>query len=609
MAIKHFGIDKIPQLFNRDGTLALSGRLDFFESGTVTPKNVFTTRQVDVSAGNSITLDAAGRVDVWMNGVYRIRFFDTQGVQQWELDDVNEDPTPGTSPLPGGTLNLQDNGSFEFDQNADGVADGWIRTTFAGGTLILDATQSSHGAQSAKMTSIGTGGGTYVSEAFLAINFLRSVEFQFSIKSSVVDVRNIVRLLWFQGDQSPSAIAVSATVYDDALTNPLTFTLQQSSTMPPADARFLKIELVGCDSSDVTVGNTNFDDVNIFQEVPGSVGPTAGFSAVGYLQDPTVTRDTADTITVGPFSVSPLLADTPVATTAVDTVRQLTNLFERAIQPSGIAEDKGAFGAARLFQATDLTFSTGPDRITAGAGTPFSTVVAGDKVIFDGSALNDGTFDVTAVGGGGSSIDVGQTITVEAAGATIDVYLIAQDSTLHVFAVTEDGTGNVGLATDDNIAGTNIGSQQSTGWTLVRRLWSFTLDPSADLQDGIKNGNWWFYDSPALVANLPTTPTLRVMNVPLGLNLLHLARMGQNVNTVNVAMLQSSGDLTGETAIHSTPIRSDASAKNQFSGTDTAASGQSLAVTDTLGRCFFDAETGPGANAIRTMGYEDERKQ
>lgn len=270
MAIKRFGESVIPQLLNSDGTVALSGRVDFLENVTSTPKNVFTDSDLAVSAGSSINLDAAGRLDVWMSGLYRVRFFDTNGVLQWEIDDVNLDILSAAPP--GGTLNLQPNGSFELDSNGDGIADGWIETLFPAGVAVLDAVTVFHGAQSIKFTSGGTGGGTYTSEAFIEVQPGRDVVVSFAIQSSVVDVRNIVDIQWFKADKTAAATPLT-NIYDDAATNPTSFANQISRTTPPSDARFLKLKLTGCDSSDVTPGDTFFDDIIVFQTVKEIIPP------------------------------------------------------------------------------------------------------------------------------------------------------------------------------------------------------------------------------------------------------------------------------------------------------------------------------------------------
>jgi len=332
----------------------------------------------------------------------------------------------------------------------------------------------------------------------------------------------------------------------------------------------------------------------------------ANAAAQGYLNDPTITRDNTDTFTVGIFQASPIGASTPFATTTSSTTRQLTNLFLRASGQNGIDFDQGAFTVPALTTQSDISFGTGPNRITSGSGTPFSTFSSGDKVIVAGSASNDGTYDVTAATA--TTIDTAQTLTIEALGASVSIYRVVQDDTYHVFAALETGVGTVDLAVDDNAAGSNIGSDVSTGWEVVRRLWSFKLNSSSDMRAGIKNGSWWFYDNPPSEGSIPTSSTLTALDMPADLNLLALIGLHNNVFNLSVAIIANSGDLTGQTASEASGP-ADGCARNQFTATNTSTAGQSLAVTDTSGRVFLDREGTGGTSSFRVIGYQDERTQ
>lgn len=230
----------------------------------------------------------------------------------------------------------------------------------------------------------------------------------------------------------------------------------------------------------------------------------------GYLDDPTFTRDSGDSFTMGSFQSAPLNGVSPVAQSAVSITRQFSWLFETPVASSGIAENTGSWaGAAHFSGLTDISFTTGPNNIAAGSGTPFSGVGVGDKFIILGSALNDGTYDVSAVNGGGTDIDVGQTVTVEGAGASITGYRVNDSSTVHHFSVVNDTSGLTAIATDSSETGANIGTDLTAGWTLSRRLWSSTINSSADLIDGVKIGNYWYFDVPQTIT-LPASGSVTV---------------------------------------------------------------------------------------------------
>lgn len=265
-----------------------------------------------------------------------------------------------------------------------------------------------------------------------------------------------------------------------------------------------------------------------------SAFPTAfGSSIQSVLKDPTITRDTADSFTVGAFQASPLGAVVPLVSTSANLVRQATGLFERsaASAPKGISEQTGALAVAAEFTATDVSF-TATTAINAASGTPFSNFAAGDKIVVDGSSLNEGTFEVATLVGGGTGVTVVEAIVTESAGASITIYRIPRLSTLHLHAVRETATGNVAIAADDNIAGSNIGSGASVGWVQVRRLWSLKMNGSTDIRDGIKLGNHWTY---AAIANDLSTGSVSALLtatlVPTGFSVLWHGGLGVNTTS------------------------------------------------------------------------------
>ena len=155
------------------------------------------------------------------------------------------------------------NPSFELDTDSNGIPDSWTRTLFTGGTSTLDLTDSSHGRRAFKLTSpggIGNGGGYLESLEFLECSPNRPVVLTWQMKSTAVDVRNKVDLRWY--DRTFVTIA-TATVFDNNASNPTAWTLQAGSAVPPSGARYFKIRLVGCDSSDDTAGSTWFDDLDL----------------------------------------------------------------------------------------------------------------------------------------------------------------------------------------------------------------------------------------------------------------------------------------------------------------------------------------------------------
>ena len=368
-------------------------------------------------------------------------------------------------------------------------------------------------------------------------------------------------------------------------------------------------------------GSINMDSNSIFNLVD-PINPqdaatknyvdTAGSALESYLNDPTVTRTSPDTFTVGRFQASPLTAATPLVSTLSAISRQLTNLFLRPNAGlNGIAEAQGAFAVPAEASQSDISFSTGPNRITAASGSPFSALVAGDKVIVDGSTSNDGTYDVTA--STATTIDTAQTLTVEVSGASVSIFRVEQGTTYHMFAVEETGVGTVDIAIDISFSGSNIGSFQSTGWTAIRRLWSFVLDNSSDIEGFLKFGNYcsWTSIQNDLVSGVAgqSNPTTRV---PTGISVLGRYGVGAVATFVanqRIEVLLSSGLLSS-----AIPSANPNAAGGHVIGSSTffAAHGFGTAevITDTSGRIFshMTFTTGSGTYNIWTEGYTDERK-
>lgn len=154
------------------------------------------------------------------------------------------------------------NGSFETDSDANGIPDNWERTLQTAGAFVLDTT-SAHGAYAAKFTSIGGGGngGGYLQSAdFFEVSPVRFLSVSWLLKSSVAGVKNIVAVRWYSAASEGSYISTT-TLWSEDTNNPTSFTEFTMGTKPPSTARFAKLVLTGCDSSDATAGSTWFDGV------------------------------------------------------------------------------------------------------------------------------------------------------------------------------------------------------------------------------------------------------------------------------------------------------------------------------------------------------------
>jgi hypothetical protein len=89
------------QFLDANGEPLALGTVAFFEVGTSTPKDTFTTPFLTQANQNPLTLDAAGRADIWGGGFYRQVVLDVNGVEQWDRVTVagGEIPAGGATGL------------------------------------------------------------------------------------------------------------------------------------------------------------------------------------------------------------------------------------------------------------------------------------------------------------------------------------------------------------------------------------------------------------------------------------------------------------------------------------------------------------------------------
>ena len=246
-----------------DGTPAAQWQVFTYEPGTSTKKATYTDSTEAVANTNPVILDYRGEADIWWSGEYKVVIsdeFDTDPPTNPVItrDNYGAGETVETA----NEVNLIPNGSFEIDEDADNLPDNWDVVTYSGGTSALDSSDQTHGGKSMKFVSTGNGGGYITTSNFLEVSSLQDIVFFISLKSSVVDVRNLIQMLWFDETQS-ALVEASTSVYDEAAANPLVWTVIRETLTPPTGAKYAKIRLYGCHESDSTVGTTWYDDVRL----------------------------------------------------------------------------------------------------------------------------------------------------------------------------------------------------------------------------------------------------------------------------------------------------------------------------------------------------------
>ena len=261
MATLNFLGGKFNGALDDSGKALDGGKLYFYEPGTTTLKDTYTTSALTIENANPVILNSAGRAAIWLNGNYKVKVDNSADTTIYTEDEIN----PAISTL-SGNYNVVLNGSFEDDTDADGTPDSWDLFSYSGSTNARVTTDQDHGQASMKFISTGTGGGYITSTDFFAANQGVDFEVLFSLKSSVVDVRNLVTIFWYKADKSASATA-STDIFDESAANPTSWTSNKFRVAVPSDAYFAKLRLYGCHSSDATSGTTWYDDVIVRTKV------------------------------------------------------------------------------------------------------------------------------------------------------------------------------------------------------------------------------------------------------------------------------------------------------------------------------------------------------
>jgi hypothetical protein len=158
------------------------------------------------------------------------------------------------------------NGSFENDNDIDGIPDNWTRTLYTGGAFALDTSDHQHGAKSVRFThpgGVGNGGGYIQNDDAFPVSPNRPVRVLWEMKSSGTGINNRVELYWFKADLTASTTP-STSLYASS-SPPTSWTGMAGLATPPSDARFAKVRLTGghngTDPGSSTT--TRFDNVQV----------------------------------------------------------------------------------------------------------------------------------------------------------------------------------------------------------------------------------------------------------------------------------------------------------------------------------------------------------
>jgi len=309
-------------------------------------KDTYTTPAQGTTNANPVVLDSRGEADIFFNGLYKIVVCDTNDANCVTEDNWGSGYTV-TSTAASAT-NLIPNASFETDTNSDSTPDSWVLTGYTGSTNTLDTSDQYHGAQSGKFVSVGNGGGYYTSEDYIEITEGRTYTLSFAVKSSVVDVRNLVQIQYFT---SAKASVSTVSIWDESAANPTSWTIKEFQETPPGTARFAKLTFYGAHSSDATSGTTRYDDVRMIVKGVGSggVGAYSKLAAQNDGSNPTYQIDvTADAITLDDGTN---IYQARTISVTCDITASGANGLDSGSRPSGTAT---AYDIYVIYNDTDL---------------------------------------------------------------------------------------------------------------------------------------------------------------------------------------------------------------------------------------------------------------
>lgn len=246
-----------------DGTPAAGWKVYTYIPGTTDDKTTYSDQAGSVPNTNPIILDANGEATVWWNGVYDLKWTDENDANSETFSNYGE----GEDTVNYGNYNAVNDGGFEDDSNGDNLPDQWDVTEYptagsGAGVAVIDTSDQIEGLNSLKFTSSGDGGG-YAESAFFEVTQAEVLGVSFYLKSSAADVRNLVEIVWYTG--AKTSISTSS-LYDDSATNPTSWTQKTATATAVTNARYAKIRVTGCHSSDATTGSTWYDKVDVLHE-------------------------------------------------------------------------------------------------------------------------------------------------------------------------------------------------------------------------------------------------------------------------------------------------------------------------------------------------------
>lgn len=146
------------------------------------------------------------------------------------------------------------NGSFEAGEGA------WTFTNYSGGSHAISTSQHRHGAQSITFTStvLANGGGEAIITAYTPIAEGEDYPWKFWVWASAANISSKVQLVWYDNAKG----SLSTTDIYSSTNTPTSAALQRGATTAPANARWVRLKLIGgVPATGASTGTIRFDGV------------------------------------------------------------------------------------------------------------------------------------------------------------------------------------------------------------------------------------------------------------------------------------------------------------------------------------------------------------
>lgn len=255
--------DPVPQFTDALGNLCAGGSLTFTDSGTTTPRPIYSDDTLGTSLGSTLTLDSDARYseDPYLSGEYRVVLKDADGVTVWTRDNVRDVASGGL--LPPDAADGSD-GQALF---TDGTENGW----YFGDVLTIPSQTGNQGKY------LGTDGESLQWTAFAEADTPTAVDSTASSSGSIT-VGDV--MIQWGSDTAPSAGAIStskAVTFGTAFSgNAYTVQVTPTATGVTSDS-----PSASCSAQATSLGSTGFT-ANFFAGAENEGGNTDITSSVPF---------------------------------------------------------------------------------------------------------------------------------------------------------------------------------------------------------------------------------------------------------------------------------------------------------------------------------------